>query len=241
MKKNIKEKKHSAAGVLLLAALLGFGLCACSAPPAEDGFVSGSDITPPPASATDLLPEYIVSLAVDESQGDTVAQIPRFDIEGKSLAIADINGRIEQELQTVYNDFTAQQDGESWLEMKTALRPVTGYAQALTWYNIYPSYGTDGCVYSYVYDLGRDAQVTVEEAMEMLQLSPDSLLAATAEALSPGQQAVSAVPAACLFRDGSSPEIYYYAQVETEGADAWTYIYCYQQGQGAALADLSSL
>ncbi len=241
-KNTTNQRKHiGICPLLLVAALLGVSLCACSADPAGENFVSGSDVTPPPASATDLLPEYIVTLAVDENQGDTVVQIPQFAIEGESQAIADINQRIQQELQTVYDEFSEQASEESWLEMKTILNPMTGYAQALTWYNTYPSYGTDGYVYSYIYDLGRDAQVTVDEAMDMLQLQTDDLTAAVTEQLSEGQSVVSVEPAACLFTGAAAPEIYFYVKLAVEGADEWTYIYRYQQGQGAVPADLSLL
>ena len=121
-----------------------------------------------------LLPEddsYLyVSFPVEYYEGSYDVRIPFINCDFESEAIASINSDF-QDMEDELFDFLQSNKGPDWLEWIPEVTETEDAIQITMLRNMYPSYGTDGTLQTWYYDIPTDTVYTLEEAVD--QTEPD--------------------------------------------------------------------
>ena len=125
----------------------------------------------------------------------------------------------------------------TWCEVTAFPVTTERYLNLALLENVYPSYGTDGDLYAWVYDRQEGRSVTVEEALDMANTTEDTLRDAVAEHLASGELSLPLDEASFSiqgFRIGEEGDVTFYLQGANvdgaEGMDAWLGLYTWNQG-----------
>ena len=108
--------------------------------------------------------------------GRNIVEIPQFVTEsGESTrAMEDLNAETES-LQELYEKVKEEDDGVSFVEIRSYIMPTTRFLQVTTTYCEYPTYGTWGDLMTLAYDTKTDTAITAREALEMSGYTGDQL------------------------------------------------------------------
>ena len=125
----------------------------------------------------------------------------------------------------------------TWCEV--AAFPVTTerYLNLALLENVYPSYGTDGDLYAWVYDRQEGRSVTVEEALDLAGTTEDTLREVVAEHLASGELSLPLDEASFSIRGfciRAEDDVTFYLQGANvdgaQGMDPWLGLYTWNQG-----------
>jgi hypothetical protein len=171
---------------LILAAVLAILLitAACTGnnvPNDADGFDNiASDISGVNARLGFMVQEYI---------GDNIAEIPYIEYrDAQSESIDAINRSLNQGIRQTYDDFmreNADSEYPMWIEIKSYPFAGDRFLQAVVTHNEYPTYGTDGNMFSINYDKIDDIWVGFDWALHLEDLTYEALLSGVHEAFVP--------------------------------------------------------
>ncbi len=89
-------------------------------------------------------------------------------------AMEDLNAETES-LQELYEKVKEEDDGVSFVEIRSYIMPTTRFLQVTTTYCEYPTYGTWGDLMTLAYDTKTDTAITAREALEMSGYTGDQL------------------------------------------------------------------
>lgn len=108
--------------------------------------------------------------------GRNIVEIPQFVTEsGESTrAMEDLNAETES-LQELYEKVKEENDGVSFVEIRSYIMPTTRFLQVTTTYCEYPTYGTWGDLMTLAYDTKTDTAITAREALKMSGYTGDRL------------------------------------------------------------------
>ncbi len=135
-----------AAAVVLVAAAAVFVFSQGSADPAD--------------GETDA--QELVTLAVNIEQGDSVLEVPQLHDTGSADAEA-----INDAMTTIAEEYQPIAEGEGDVRCQVYTYPCSGESSVtmVLLANTYPSYGTDGALYTFCYDFTQRREISIEEAL----------------------------------------------------------------------------
>lgn len=179
---------------------------------------------------------YIVMDTQYYDDRGSVLEIPR--IAGDDSPDAQAINAALLERKAAYQSYMDDpfQSG-TWCEV--AAFPVTTerYLNLALLENVYPSYGTDGDLYAWVYDRQEGRSVTVEEALDLAGTTEAALREAVAEQLASGELSLPLDEASFSirgFRIGEEGDVTFYLQGANvdgaQGMDPWLGLYTWNQG-----------
>lgn len=146
---------------LALAAASLFTVTACSADqPSAPGSATQSE-----ASVPQEPPE--LKLSVDMKQGDSTVQIPEFVSPGDNPETRALNDKIQENHTNLYEEWKSTANSVRQLEVKTYPFANDRYVQAVVTQLEFPTFGTQGDVFSYNYDIKNHKAITLAEAIAM--------------------------------------------------------------------------
>ncbi|MDD5952796.1 MAG: hypothetical protein PUC32_03975 [Oscillospiraceae bacterium] len=107
-----------------------------------------------------------ITVALDEQDGNNVGKF--FQISGvENGAVSEINSEID-DLMDEYREESTKGDG-SWAEYRSFSETNSKYLSIVVHHNTYPTYGDQGDIESFVYDIGNEKIVTLDEVLQMTQ------------------------------------------------------------------------
>ena len=249
---------------IILALSLVFIATACSG---QTGNTSPSGVPASPTASDSAKPSASASsgVKIDNSSaritamtqeyiGDNIAEILMISYDGgqpgleqyggKNPEIEAFNNTIKFGIQQTYNDFRDTADDVSWIEIRSY--PFTGenYLQIVTTCCTYPSYGTDGDLYSYNFDLKENRFMSVDDVLEQLQLDRARVAEDVRSLVEDGYDDGTTVDdvniAGFLIVQGPSgpvTQLLLQVNIEYPGADTWDSFFGYtpELGELAAL------
>ena len=125
----------------------------------------------------------------------------------------------------------------TWCEVTAFPVTTERYLNLALLENVYPSYGTDGDLYAWVYDRQEGRSVTVEEALDLAGTTEAALREAVAEQLASGELSLPLDEASFSirgFRIGEEGDVTFYLQGANvdgaQGMDPWLGLYTWNQG-----------
>lgn len=92
----------------------------------------------------------------------------------KNPEIESFNLTVRSGIQQQYFDFTDQNNGESRMEIRSYPFTDERYLQVVTTAAVYPSYGTDGELYSYNFDKQVNRFLSINDALEEMGITEDT-------------------------------------------------------------------
>ena len=96
----------------------------------------------------------------------------------------------------------------------------------------YPNYGTNGDVYSYIYDILNQKQVTTEEVVSRFNVDEEAIKQLIEASLEENTSLISMKIQGARILDDGSADIYVMAELFYEGADEYNNIYTYSTADG---------
>jgi hypothetical protein len=142
-----------------------------------------------------------------------------------------INGNIRATLQGAL-DKTSGSD--SWADIRSYPFTSADYLQIVTTSVIYPTYGTEGDVFSWVFARNTNTWIKPEGVYAEAGLAGDALVKAVSEAFvpdSPAESVAAVEPSAFRYvhgDDGWFPEFLIKVTVANQGAEPWDGLYSYR-------------
>jgi hypothetical protein len=124
-------------------------------------------------------------MAVQSYEGEDIVEIPMIFYDGQDPALAASDGRnleidalnrsIRMGVQQVYEEFTKTRGENEWIEIRAYPFMEDPFLQFVVTYNTYPSYGTDGTMFSCNFNLAKNHWMTLAEQLEANGLTPEAL------------------------------------------------------------------
>jgi hypothetical protein len=175
----------------------------------------------------------VLQLAYDGQQPALAAT------DGRNPVIDEINDNIEA---TVYGDYDTASGPDSWADIRSYPFTSAEYLQIVTTGIVYPTYGTEGNVQSWVFDRQANVWVQPEQVYAEAGLVGDALTEAVTAAFVPDSDAesVSGVePSGFRYvqgPDGWIPEFLLKITVANAQAEPWDGLFAYQPADAAGPA-----
>lgn len=157
--------------ILLLALATAAVVCvaACDSPAPAAG--SSQTASAMPLEVPDL------ALTVEVVQEDSVVQIPEFVTQDNNPAVNTLNAKIKENHLKLYEEWKNHPDGIRQLEIKTYSVKTEPYVQAVVTQLEFPTYGTQGDVFSYNYDIKQEKVLTLDDALAQFNTTREEVLA----------------------------------------------------------------
>lgn len=207
---------------LALAAALVLALAGCGGDKPTGGNVGGGNGDKGPVIALEQVAE--AEAAAGEQLNITV---PALTDNGGNEILAGFGADIAAKL----NDWQqALGEGESVLVRALSL-DTENYLSVVITRNNAPDYGSDGQVYTYVYDKIIDSAMNEDLAVSLGGMTDDMIAEALVNYLDAGQEWISFNIAGYAMAEDGKPVYFVETEVEQEGADNWTYLYVLKDGK----------
>jgi hypothetical protein len=249
------RKASAALAVLVVIGLTG---CGTSKPggettDVETGAATGAADAAIDNSATRI--DFQIQEYGDGQYGSGPVEVPIFAYDGAQPALDQFdhkNPELEAINMTIATDLLdplnallggAEESGatsddtgddQSWAEIRSYPFTSEEYLQVVSTLAVFPNYGDDGEVFSWVFDRKANKWVESETVYAAAGLTADALLVAAREAYVPeaaGETVLSVEPAAFRYRaeeDGTySPEFLLEAQIDNPAGDPWRGLFGY--------------
>ncbi|MDR1914911.1 MAG: hypothetical protein LBQ68_10595 [Clostridiales bacterium] len=130
--------------------------------------------------------EMRIGFAVQEYEGSNIAEIPKIEYGGDNIPEIDyINDSIKNGLQEIYNGFKSGNSTDEWVEIRSYPFTSDDYLQVVVTTNFFPSYGTDGDLFSINYDRKNNHQLTITEAFNATGITFENLKDKVSEVYEP--------------------------------------------------------
>ena len=171
--------------------------------------------------------KYGSDLNKDEPNQYGIVEIPCFMSDVDSDVVTELNDQIQSDLMPTYEE---GMEDERWTEIKSYVYSDDHYEQVLVTGVTYPIYGTDGDIFSYVYDKDNQKAVSLTDAFTDAKTTEDELKQAiiTAyEELSTGMT-VKDIQFGAFRYTKHGIHFYPILTLSAEGADDWNHFseYC---------------
>lgn len=211
-------KKH--AGICIGLILFAVGTAGCSAGEHKDQKQAEKTYAPEESGLT-----YALQTETDAHR----VEIPVFQSENESAAVAQLNQEIEDQLMSLYED---DKSTEKIPEIETEFYVNDQYLQAVCRYVEYPLVGGYGDVVTYNYDRIHDQQITLTDVLvtkqttldDVRQMVTDSCLQ-TAELAQTGASIYGVTVDGFVLDEEDNCAFYGNVDISMDGASPWSYVY----------------
>lgn len=189
-----------------------------------------------------------IDFVTQEYTGDDIAEIPYIEYNAETNPeIESINRSLNQGIQRVYEDFLRDRAEHEWIEIKSYPFTSPDYLQIVVTSCIFPTYGTDGDMFSINFDRKTQKWISTAETMEAMGLDEDSLLSRVDESFvpeSPGQMVDKVKTSGFLIRvtpGGKMIELLLIITVTSPDTEPWEGFYSYMPDGNDNTNDLIKL
>lgn len=179
---------------------------------------------------------YIVMDTQYYDDRGSVLEIPQIAGDDSPDAQA-INAALLERKAAYQSYMDAPYQSGTWCEVTAFPVTTERYLNLALLENVYPSYGTDGDLYAWVYDRQEGRSVTVEEALDLAGTTEDTLREAVAEHLASGELSLPLDEASFSIRGfciRAEDDVTFYLQGANvdgaQGMDPWLGLYTWNQG-----------
>ena len=170
-------------------------------------------------------PSLYAAFEVEDYEGSHFVQIPYIYSDFQSDAIDAINSDLT-DIMNEYSDFMATDNGTEQLNWISDIDQSDSAIQIRMLRNIYPTYGTDGTLQTWYYDVPTDTIYTLDEAIEQTQPDPDRMVEAVENEFQDYSIDWDAAEMVGFYvYDMYTIDFYIDAPAESEGADPWNTIF----------------
>lgn len=184
-----------------------------------------------------------IGVMTQEYIGDNIAEILMINYDGSQPALTQFGGRnpeleslnnaIKFGIQQRYNEFMANNRDGRWIEIKSY--PFTGedYLQIVMTSAVYPSYGTDGSMWSYNFDKKENEFMSLADVMAKLGLNERTLAQKVKNLYVPEDSSLSVgevkATGFLIGRGPSGPvtQLLLEVVIENSGAEPWKHFFSY--------------
>ncbi len=187
---------------LFLVAVLCFSFAGCAKKQPE----------PPVITEVFAFEDLIVN------EGKNKIQIANINNEIHTEALDALCARLDKEVYNRYEKFDLKSEN-GYLEIQSTIFEVEDYAQFVVVLREYPLSLTDGEMFSYVYRISEDKELTAADAMASLELTEQTLFDRTKALLDSdgrGRKLEQVAPAGCRVLPAGDMLLYYYVTSTTD-------------------------
>jgi hypothetical protein len=178
-----------------------------------------------------------IGFITQEYIDDNIAEIPYIEYEGEqNPEIESINRSLNQGIQREYDEFmTAYTGDRDWIEIRSYPFTTEQYLQVVVTSARFPSYGTDGELFSVNYDKAAGKWLTIDDALTMENLTLDDVLFEVGQLFEPEveTQIIDEVETAGFhIQEDGSIEFLLEITVGNSDGDPWKTFYSYTPQPG---------
>ncbi|MDR1559436.1 MAG: copper amine oxidase N-terminal domain-containing protein [Clostridiales bacterium] len=176
-----------------------------------------------------------IGFITQEYAGDNIAEIPYIEYaEERNSEIDAINRSLNQGIQQQYEEFMSSADDVYWMEIKSyPFSADSQYLQVVVTSVEYPTYGTDGDLFSINYDKEAGKWLTIDDALKLENMDTDTLIDEVKRLFEPevSTQSIDEVKIAGFLLRGA--QLRHYAEflleidVANSAAEPWKCFYSY--------------
>lgn len=168
------------------------------------------------------------SLEFEAGKADGITlDIAELQADPENTALADCNADVQAKMDAWLGQLN---EGET-LYVNAYVLDTDNYLNVVLVQSIGPNYGSDGDVYSYVYDKTTKTTMDVEYAKAWKALTDEMIIEAITANLTEGQKWRSFNVDAFFVDTDNEPVYLLSAKISQEGADDWTYLYVLKNNQ----------
>lgn len=214
-------KKIKSMIVVLLAVVMVAALSGCGgekAPTGGGAVVGGGDKQ---GDAPVIGLELIADMEVEPGAEPIELVIPVLAENADNEVLAGFSADIAAKLAAWQAELG---EGETML-VKALSLDTQDYLSVVLTKNVAPNYGSDGEVYTYVYDKIVERAMDEDLAMSIGGFNDDLVAEALVDYLAADQKWLSFTLAGYAMAEDGKPVYFIQTDVEQEGADEWTYMY----------------
>ena len=113
-----------------------------------------------------------ITIQIEDNNGENKVQIPKFESDTESAAIAELNKEIEDTVVAFYN--TANSRKNEWPFITTRSFDHERYLQSVVQYEAFPNIEGPS-IKTYIYDKYEDKVITLDESFSMAKTTADKL------------------------------------------------------------------
>ncbi len=197
---------------------------------------------PAPVEATDAPidnGETYIGMMEQSYDGNNICEIPMILYDGENPQLAVYNGHnpeidslnnaVKSGVMQMYNNFTPEGD-DGRIEIRAYPFTSERYLQFVITHVEYPTYGTDGELYSYNFDKQANAFLNLGDVMADMGITTQDVTDAVGQLHQPeydGETVGEVDVAGFLMQPDGLVQLLLYVTVEIPGAEPWRYFYCY--------------
>ncbi|MDR3365322.1 MAG: hypothetical protein LBS91_10335 [Clostridiales Family XIII bacterium] len=175
-----------------------------------------------------------ISVVTQEYSGDNIVEILTLENSGgENPEVDSLNSAVGSGIGQRYADFEKNHADGEWIEIKSYPFTSEDYLQIVTTCSTYPSYGTDGDLYSYNFDKRQNKFLALQEVMDGLGLDNAALTANVKklyEPEAPSMSASAATAAGFLLQpgaDGPVTLLLLKVDIENTESEPWSSFFVY--------------
>ncbi len=155
------------------------------------------------------------------NEGKNSIQIANINNEIHTPTLDALCARLDSEVYSRYERYDLK-NTEGYLQIQSTIFEVEDYAQFVAIVREYPLSLTDGEMYSYVYCISQDKELTAADALAALGLTEQTLFDKTKAYLDGdgrGRELSNVTPAGCRVLQGGKMLLYYYVSSTTDQSE----------------------
>lgn len=172
-----------------------------------------------------------ISMQIQNYDNDNIIEIPKFDADNNEAADR-FNYQIADELIDEYNEFTTKARPNEYIEIKSYPFTDNKYVQVVVTEIEYPTYGNQGEIHSYNYDISNNKIITLSEAMKNFNITNNSIRQAFSKYYQPqANEVLDSVEAEAFRMVGDNIHIYLDVSFDNPQSDDFDLIYTYDVSQ----------
>ncbi len=167
------------------------------------------------------------NLEIEAGKADGVTlDIAELQADPENTVLADCDADVQAKVAAWLNQLG---EGET-LYVKAYVLDTDNYLNVVLTQSVGPNYGSDGDVYSYVYDKTTKTTMDTEYAKAWKALTDETIIEAIKATLEENQKWRSFNVDAFFVDTDNEPVYLLSAKIGQEGADDWTYLYVLKNG-----------
>lgn len=195
----------------------------------SDSVISSQESSPISSAQTISIPT--ISMQIQNYDNENIVEIPKFNADNNK-AIDQLNFQIEDELIDEYNEFITEAKQNEYIEIKSYPFTDDKYIQVIVTEIEYPTYATQGEIYSYNYDISNNKIITLSEAMKNFNITNDIIRQAFSQYYQPqANEVLDSIEAEAFRIIGDNIHIYLDVSFDSSQSDDFDLIYTYDVAQ----------
>jgi len=171
-----------------------------------------------------------ITAVIQKYEGENVVEILALKGAENDFGVELFNNFVDFIVGDFYRKYEKNKDSDSWVDIRSYPFTSDDWLQIVTTLNEFPIYGTDGEIVSFNYDRKNKRYLTMVDMMALQGFDIKTLEAKVKQHFIPGYpgQTIDNVKGkGFLVMPGGDVLILIEADVDTPGADEWTYFFAY--------------